>query len=369
MKNVYLFIAAFLPLIAFKQITYTNSSFPAVNDSILTSTDFDSTFVVSPPSSTAQNWNYSMFTTQFFNLEIVQPASAGSAAAQFPNADIYTTLTNNFGSAYVDVTTTEVKQIGGGIDFFGFGMIAPFSDPRTVQYAPITYGSSNTDNFLLYFAQNIDSIPGLRTLIDSLTGGTISPDSIRFNFNGTDNFNVDAFGTLQSPDGNTYNVIRQKVVSYTNFALELRIPPIFPGLPGTWIDISSFVPLPIPANDTIIHYDYLADTYNQPIVRFNMDRTDSYIQSINFMGQTNVGILDIDMSDFSVYPNPSNNVFNISGENISNVSIYDLNGKIILTKSFNHSSFVTVKHQLTKGIYLIEIENDKHIRHQKLIVY
>jgi hypothetical protein len=69
-----------------------------------------------------------------------------------------------------------------------------------------------------------------------------------------------------------------------------------------------------------------------------------------------------------VYPNPSNNNFNVSagdGNTIRHLKIYDLNGALVFSVSGNVTE---ARHGLEKGIYFMEAETDGSVLRKKLLV-
>ncbi len=62
----------------------------------------------------------------------------------------------------------------------------------------------------------------------------------------------------------------------------------------------------------------------------------------------------------TVDPNPTLGVFNISGENISQIKVYDVMGKQIMNVNYNAVSSANINlDALTNGIYLVNVANDK----------
>lgn len=292
------------------QITYTNASFLQVGDVLKISTTFDSAMVVTAPDTVATVWDFSGLISTTYVEDTIQAASTGSSFAQFPTADVLGKLIGGFGIAYTDVTTTEMKTVGGGFELGTISIIAPFVDPYVVQKAPITYPNSNNDNFSLKLAQHIDSIPFLRQLIDSINPLSFSPDSLRFSFSGTNNQKVDAFGTCQLPDS-TYSVLRQKNTIHTEIKIELYT--VLWGSFGTWADVTSLIvsnlPVPFSPKDTIIYYDYLAEGKKQPVVRQLMNNDESAVNSVEFMGesspQSSLNSVVVSTRAWKIYPNPA----------------------------------------------------------------
>ena len=103
-----------------------------------------------------------------------------------------------------------------------------------------------------------------------------------------------------------------------------------------------------------------------------------FINDINGTGVTNLASIDFDAvginnvnstSYFKLYPNPTNSTFSIELSNFSNskgISIYNAVGQLMLPqktaeKTFDVSSYA-------KGMYVVEVQTDKGISRQKLIV-
>ncbi len=79
---------------------------------------------------------------------------------------------------------------------------------------------------------------------------------------------------------------------------------------------------------------------------------------------------------YSIYPNPTNQTFNIkavNGDQIVDVLIYDLFGQLVYSKKAHQiKDIITINH-LTKGIYLVNIQsinsaNTSNLSFNKLIV-
>lgn len=303
------------------QPTISNSIFPQAGDVWETSRTFDvSTFVVTPPASNATTWDFSTLIEDDYIEFTIENANTGTAFANYPDADILQELLPGLGgNAYVDVTATEVTTIAGGIDFFGVAFDAPFLDNQVTQIAPITYGTSHSDNFQAFFGEHIDSIPFLRMFLDNIASQfpfQVDTDSIRFNVDGNLTTMVDAHGTCILPNGTYNDVLRQKYEQYRETAIELRfVPPI--GNPF-WFDVTSIIasqaPIPVPESDTIIYYDHFVEGESQPIVRINMSPDDSQVTSVNYKSSTPSSVNQFLLTTTSparFYPNPSEGNFNV----------------------------------------------------------
>jgi hypothetical protein len=75
----------------------------------------------------------------------------------------------------------------------------------------------------------------------------------------------------------------------------------------------------------------------------------------------------INANKMAVYPNPVTDGFHISGINEkSTLNIFDINGKLLLTKEIDDSEYVTVS-SLPQGIYLVRISSDAGVFEKKLV--
>lgn len=86
-----------------------------------------------------------------------------------------------------------------------------------------------------------------------------------------------------------------------------------------------------------------------------------------------VGNNDAFNNKFVIYPNPSNGVVNIQsrfGVNEAQVSIYDMNGRKIMSQKIEMADTGSIHAEnLTPGIYMIKIEGGGHSQTSKLIMY
>jgi len=68
-----------------------------------------------------------------------------------------------------------------------------------------------------------------------------------------------------------------------------------------------------------------------------------------------------------VFPNPTNSLLNIHAKDIiREIKIYTLQGKLLLKKVFNKNEISLDVQYFSEGIYLLEIQNDRHVFKQKL---
>jgi Secretion system C-terminal sorting domain len=79
------------------------------------------------------------------------------------------------------------------------------------------------------------------------------------------------------------------------------------------------------------------------------------------------------LNDLTVYPNPSNGIFTIAKNSLTNVnkiSVYDMNAKllkVISTEITDQNNTIDLS-ELSKGIYFMEIANDTDQVVKKIII-
>lgn len=362
MKKIILCLSLLMGIFTAKaQTTITNSIFLAAGDTLLRSITANTAGVtITPPASNAQSWNMSFLTTDATLLDSVRFASAGVSFSSFPNTEIILPVAG-FGQGYVDVDANAMTMVGASIDLMGLTFVSPFVNTQTLQTAPLSYGTSLNDTHSLRFATHVDSVQGLRMLIDQL-GLPVSPDSIRLNINGTSELIVDAFGDLTLFDS-TYTVLRQKVEVINATTIEAYVAAFGSGF---WLDVTSTIAgqLPIPLNDTTFRYDFLREGTKIPVVRINMDGTGTSIRDIEFKGYNeNTAVQPLELKEISVFPNPANEQIAISTTEINetfNLQIVDAMGRVIYKASKLNDSNVQIDvRELPVGNFVLLLNSEK----------
>ena len=85
-------------------------------------------------------------------------------------------------------------------------------------------------------------------------------------------------------------------------------------------------------------------------------------------GPNTTGITE-NINAFSIYPNPTNGILNISskGNELSELTIKDINGKIVLVKNFQSVISINMDNY-GKGVYIVDIKNNLGITTKKISV-
>lgn len=70
---------------------------------------------------------------------------------------------------------------------------------------------------------------------------------------------------------------------------------------------------------------------------------------------------EVDIDKMVVYPNPFNDRITIDGKVSKNITLYDLNGKVIDVEiSYSNGKSIVETDRLTKGIYILQVGTEKH---------
>lgn len=345
------------------QITITNDYFPVAGDSLTTATDDAPAAAITVGNAGAnQTWDYSSL--QAINIQslVFNTAASGPFAADFPSADLRGTLPGGVAEGYYitsDNALTLVGYAGGDPIGQGIELSAPLDPGNVVQWAPLAFGDSrnSTSNFL--FAFSIDDLPG--NILDSLDL-PIVPDSLRVVI-GTDRTDeIDAWGTLDLPDG-TYDVLREKRTLMQEIRVEAKIS-ILP-----WFDITDLLvgSLPIPGigMDTTVSYYFWTDDSKEPaaLVMTTSPEDDTPTSvTYKYASPSSTGGPELPQVELNVFPNPAINNVTFQFQDLPldfyRLEIYNVLGQPMQRESYylsgDHTTSIDVSNY-KRGIYLYRL--------------
>ena len=100
----------------------------------------------------------------------------------------------------------------------------------------------------------------------------------------------------------------------------------------------------------------------------NGSTTAIYVDNLYFYKGESVGIDEFDRAEFNVFPNPTNDVWNIkSNQNIDLIQVFDIQGQLVITLSPNSETASIDAIGLTNGIYFVKLNSVKGTKSVKLI--
>ena len=92
----------------------------------------------------------------------------------------------------------------------------------------------------------------------------------------------------------------------------------------------------------------------------SMNSSTSYMQQIYIDPTVATGIKQVNTtsSELNIYPNPVRDIFIIEGENITNVEIININGKVVrIINNIDSKKSINVS-TLNQGIYFVKVGNE-----------
>jgi len=334
------------------QITITSDDMPSPGDSYLVSRTTTLNF---DPNETGPdfNWDFTdliaasqdtiLFnqvssTPFFYQLVFNNPFDPTNQATEaspvntfgfIPNID----LTDVF--LFTKNSTPLIEQVGLGFTFNGLPAPIAYTDKRLVYNFPMNFEDTANDNFNLEL-----DVPNQAFISES----------------GTQNYVVDGWGTLTTSFG-SFDVLRvQRTVNQTDT--------IFLDSLGSGFGITR----------EITSYEWLGQDTGIPLLIITTEF--GLVTSVVYQDfpLVTVGIDEIDepVTSFSVYPQPAQSSFNIGFNKPPNqlidVFIYDLSGKLVWSDTFNPGKKISIDENFNKGIYLLEIKIGGFNKVKKLII-
>lgn len=99
----------------------------------------------------------------------------------------------------------------------------------------------------------------------------------------------------------------------------------------------------------------------------------TFSETNNFcIGQSNVGVNELDSDNFTVYPNPSNGIFNVSMNNAIeedfSVSVLDVTGRVVVSNTMNQNSFTIDLAGAAAGTYTVSIQTTNGITTKRVVL-
>ena len=285
---------------------YTNTSLPASSD----------------PGSSGSNVTWDFSAIQQGNSSSLTYASTSNQ--DYPNANIK--FDTQGSSNYFDVSNDAYTYYG----FSASGATSNFTDGQDQARVPMSFNDSYLDAF----------------------SGTYDAFGQVFERTGELNVTYDGYGTLQTPQGTYSNVLRLEIIRTSTDEMNGQT-------------LSNNL-------DTI--YFWFNESTRHPIMTYTINYVDGSEQGrfLNYIDDADV-VLSTNLNNITVnsFPNPARNEIMISSkENINVIEIYTINGRKVLNKQVNSSSFEVDVSSLRKGQYFYLLKNTKGtiLSRKKLIV-
>jgi len=115
--------------------------------------------------------------------------------------------------------------------------------------------------------------------------------------------------------------------------------------------------LPTTSNEENPVFDYPVDgSYTVTLTVFNDCGSDQTTQTIDII---TTGVNTLNPASLSVYPNPVKDILYIQGDNLSNLNIYSIDGRLLMNKKEVNNKLVIDTDQFETGLYIITVWQNK----------
>jgi hypothetical protein len=317
------------------QITLDSANAVGPGETIYRGTRYNDmpTAVVAGSAGPAQVWNFSDLYPEFTDSLTFINAGSTAYTNYHPSANLAVGDTNYY--SYFLNDSSGFYSMGGAGDAYSTGQTcgSTYTPPYRMMQWPSTYGQQFADSFQYVFpACFTNSTPN---------------DSIRYKVDYHSTSSADAWGTMQLSSG-TYNVIRyKKILSFTD---------------TIWQHNSTGWNAFVIASGSSESYEWWTD---DPLARFqlvnlSMDTVNniaSYVTWLEINGTTTSVKPKERKNNFTMYPNPADELLTIesAGSKNGSIEIKDLSGRLVLKKILEQDKTKVEVRTLPPGIYFAHI--------------
>jgi len=297
-----------LSICAFAQPTLNLGGLPGIGTTVQTSS-VNATGITSGSAGANQTWDFTAFpdTGAIDSITFVSPAST-PFVSNFPAATIAYKVSSDSLEAYgyFKESSSALELLGSAVNDNASEIISIYTNPQSIYSFPATLNSTQTDTY--------------RSSLDYAEFGAT------FVSNGTLSYIVDGYGTLITNSGTYPNTLRFKkrdistdstLSDFGDFVSESR------NTTYEWVSVANGASIGI----WTISTDTTQGSFGQP---------DSYSLNVSHTRGdfSTSGIKQTQNLNLSVFPNPANDKVLILLPTDASVSLFDLSGRLVLTKSF-----------------------------------
>lgn len=122
-------------------------------------------------------------------------------------------------------------------------------------------------------------------------------------------------------------------------------------------------------NNVTVTYNNPSTLFTATLTAYNEDETQSDTKSVSII--VNIVIDNVEettTSEISVYPNPTSSVINIAAENMQNITIMDMTGRVVMNKDVN-SNFETISTEgFAQANYMVRIATNDGVVVKNIVV-
>jgi hypothetical protein len=337
MKKIYLsiFATAFM-LSANAQLSLTKTFNEPLLGDVNTKQGYDSVAVLPTNTGSNQVWNFSALTTNTV-VDVITFKTVASTpnGANYPSA----TIADDDGQGaydYYKSTATQYELVG----IEDPTLILNLSNTAIVAIWPVAFGYTNTDVFS-------------GTAISTIAGSGTATGTITTAASGT--------GTLIIPGGASFTNVLQVIANQ-----RVNVSLLFGSVTATLVSTD---------------YNYYHGSQKFPLLTVSYSNISGSFTSTSASVKVNSSVLVTGINDvnfdanFSIFPNPAKNNFNVKLNNIANatckIEIINAMGQIIQTHNLGNDSEILSNvsiSNLSTGVYFVKTTLGDKVSNRKLIV-
>ncbi len=371
MQRILLFVLVLFSTTVHSQITVTSSSLVSVGDTLFTGIDNDPIDLDLGSTGPNQSWDFSQLDVAFYNRTEFVAVPDNDESDAFPNANLFVS-TGTVGGVYYRKENGVIYEEGrSGLDPLTNEVPLSVKNTGVAIYrtTPLEYEDTSNNNYSFEVKFSGELIPD--TLLENVP---ITPDSVRITVDNTREGTVDAWGSLELPDG-TYDVLRERVTISSETVIEVKTflgwLEIDPALLGGLGDL--FAPT---STDS---YRFYADGVKEVLAQVNIDE-DGVVTRASIRARdlnSSAIVLRPDESEVFVHPNPS--FGNVSFEFVNlkrgyySIQVSNILGKRLYNQRFFVDQNARINEDLSflsKGTYIYTITNEsgERISTKRLVI-
>lgn len=345
-KNLFFLIAVFFTVSNYAQITITHEDVAEPGTTVYLLTDTMPT--VSQGAAGADiTWDLTgIISHDTSTVNFISPVGT-EFESEFPNANMVAESAEQL--IYFQNNASELNLQGVAVDPLGNGTKFPL---RLFGMKQMVYPATYQDNFTdageqdntIYYGESVN-YQGFDVVVDSIRMKTVFDNDSE----------IDAYGSITTPDG-TYEVVRQFTIQHS--------------IDTVWAYVGMLGWQQIQAEEREIHnYRWYADNQDYYVAEVEYDPAADAVVSALYMTHTNPDFVSQVKSYNSIklYPNPATNMVVVEAV-YENILVYDITGKIceVELKTQGNKTIVDIT-KLPSGIYIIEANDNKNLYQGRFI--
>lgn len=342
------------------QIFVPTSLMPGAGDTLLTAVDNLPNSIKSIASGRNQRWDFAMLEAPYTRSTVWKPASKGSAAASFKNAEYI---------APIDEQTEGYFRTQGN-DLILLGAVGPdplnLSRKSLMRFSPglierrygLRYGDAFQDEANVVLTLGEDDIPSwFRKKLP------VSPDSLRLRVTYDRQYDVDSYGRMIVPGG-IFEVIRERRIEIIDLRLEVKVGR------RRWQEVTRSVKdKELLRSQKKISYHFYSNNSKEPVAKVWMSSNERKVLKIEFKPRERESVVQNVANvrpDIYVSPNPAIASVRFEFFNLPpgtyKLSIFNIIGQEEWSKMYtingNYAEQVDIS-QLKKGAYLYSLKDER----------